>query len=73
MVRAYGDDLRWRVVYLKYLQQMGTDAISETLLVGKNFVRNVVRRYRETGDVKRRPHGSRPRCLTRKLGKLGQL
>ena len=66
MVRAYSCDLRWRVIFLRHLREMTVKDIAETLLVSKPFVYKVLKRYEDSGNVRRQPPGSRPRLLTGK-------
>lgn len=69
-MRAYGNDLRWRVVFLRYIREMTMADISHTLIVSKSFVSKVLKRYHESGDVKRRPPGHKPRLMSCKLAAM---
>lgn len=55
-MRPYSEDLRRRVVKA-YLNREGTQRdLARRFSVSTSFVQNVVRRYRETGEVKPKPH-----------------
>lgn len=55
-MKPYSNDLRQRVVDVYESGEESLRSISERFVVGLSFVRNVIKRYRETGRVDPKPH-----------------
>ena len=62
MVKAYGQDLRWRVIFHRFIHGWTVRKISQTLLVSVGFVVKIRHKYLETGFVR-----VKARLATRKL------
>ena len=51
MPAALSKDMRWRVVKKSYMDEKSVAEIVSDLDVGSAFVKRVLKRFRETGDV----------------------
>ena len=67
--RAYHPDLRWRMIYQRYVLNYSIRSISQNLCVDKTTVRRVLRLFDSTGSVdKRESQASRKKiCITDQL------
>ncbi len=68
-MKAFDDDLRWRVIYHQFLLGSSADLTANVLFVSKRFVYNVRAIYRRSGDVTRLKRKGRQRLLSGMLGK----
>ena len=68
MVKSYSSDLRWRVIFHKHIYGSTIQETAEALFVGKSFVKDIRRLYRQTKGVGRQVGKGRRRILTCKLG-----
>ncbi len=60
MARAYSNDLRIRVVQAVQNREGSQREIARRFNVSLSFVRDLLRRVRETGSVEPKPHSGRP-------------
>jgi transposase len=61
MARAYSEDLRIRIVKA-YEQRLGTiREIAKQFQVGKNFVNDLLQKWKNTGSVKPKRQGGGPK------------
>ena len=51
MPKAYSEDLRWRIVWLHFLQDMSVKEVARQLYVSESSVERYIRLFQETGDV----------------------
>ena len=63
--RAYSNDMRWRIVWLK-LSELSSKQIATRLCIGYSTVSRIIKMFRQRGDVEKRRNSSRPhiRVLT---------
>lgn len=65
MAAALSEDLRWRIIRAWQKKKSSSTALAEQFGVGEATVKRLKRTFRETKDVKRRPHGGgMPRIIT---------
>lgn len=64
--RAYSNDMRWRIVWLKLSEELSSRQIATRLCIGYGTVSRIIEMFRQTGDVEKRRNSSRPhiRVLT---------
>ena len=55
IVKAYSEDLRWRVLYQTHLRGLSAEEIADNLFVSKRWIKEIRRLYSTTGKVSRSP------------------
>ncbi len=68
-MKAFDDDLRWKVIYHQFLLCLSADLTANILFVSKRFMYNVRAIYRWSGDVTRLKRKGRQRLLSGMLGR----
>ena len=64
MVKAYGPDLRWRVIFLYFIFREAPKKIAEILVVSQSWVNKMIRLYRRKNNVTETPRLGRPRVMS---------
>lgn len=64
MVKNLSEDLRWRVIYHRYIYGSSIEETARSLFVSKRFVSNIRALYEKTKDVKPTRRKGRPRVLS---------
>lgn len=64
MVKNLSEDLRWRVIYHRYIYGSSIEETARSLFVSKRFVSNIRALYEKTKDVKPTRKKGRPRVLS---------
>ena len=65
MPAALSVDLRWRIIKAWQKKKLPADELAEQFGVGEATVKRLKRTFRQTKDVKRKPHGGgTPRLIT---------
>lgn len=57
MARPYSIDLRTKIVEAYDNKEGSMEKLAKTFRVSKNFVSQLIKRYKETGSVEPKPHG----------------
>ena len=62
MPKAYSEDLRWRVIWLHFLQNKSTKEISKQLYLSESSIERYIHLFNHTGDIapKNQRHGPLP-------------
>lgn len=64
MVKNLSEDLRWRVIYHRYIYGSSIEETARSLFVSKRLVSNIRALYEKTKDVKPTRRKGRPRVLS---------
>ena len=70
MAPPYSMDLRWRIVWLKIVEDMSAGAIASLMNISERTVRRYVAMFYQTGDIQPKEHRNGPQPL---LGEFEQL
>ena len=71
--RAYGDDLRWRMVYQRLALELAYNEIAKNLCVDSSTVQRVIERFETTGTVSPAPYPEQHAELHKKLTPIDEL
>ena len=66
-MKAFGDDLRWRVIYHQFLLGSSAELTANVLFVSKRFVQKIRAIYRRNGNVSRARRRGKQRFLSGEL------
>lgn len=74
-MKAYSVDLRQKIIDVRQAENLSIRALAHRFQVSKNFIENLLRLYRENGNVQPRPHagGARPKLNAEQLNQLEAL
>ena len=70
--KAYGADIRWRMIYQRMALELPLKTISQNLSVDVSTVRRTLVLFKNTGSVNKRPYPSHHRLQRRKLKEADQ-
>ncbi|MGI0483321.1 helix-turn-helix domain-containing protein [Geminocystis sp. CENA526] len=59
-MRPYSLDLRQKIIQARENQQLSIRQLAKIFGVAKSFVQKILKRYKETGELKPRYSGGRP-------------
>ena len=66
-MKAFGDDLHWRVIYHQFLLGSSAELTANVLFVSKRFVQKIRAIYRRNGNVSRARRRGKQRFLSGEL------
>ena len=56
--RAYSEDIRWRMVWQREIQELPLAKVAENLSVDTSTVHRIVKKFRTTGTVMKKPYAT---------------